>query len=290
MKNSCVVPYPSSFVLRAPAKINWFLSITGKRKDGYHNILSLMQGIGLYDELTFAQADGLDLISGMDIPPEENLVCKAASALGKRVSCDKGAKISLKKNIPSGAGLGGGSSDAAWTLKGLNMLWKLKLGSTELSSIAAEIGSDVPFFLQGPCALIEGRGEILKPLKVLYSTVLLLVKPSVSVSTAWAYASYDALPKLTKKAIDIKLLIQALNRQDFASLDTLINNDLEYAVAERYPVIKDIKTRLMQSGAMLSAMTGSGSAVFGVFQNRKKAEKAAKTMQPHWCKVVETLI
>ena len=194
MKNSCFVPYPSSFVLKTPAKINWFLSITGKRNDGYHNILSLMQCIGLYDELTFEQSDGLDLISDMDISPEENLVFKAASALGKRVSCDKGAKISLKKNIPSGAGLGGGSSDAACTLKGLNMLWKLKLGSTELSSIAAEIGSDVPFFLQGPCALIEGRGEILKPLKVLFPTVLLLVKPSVSVSTAWAYASYDAPP------------------------------------------------------------------------------------------------
>jgi 4-diphosphocytidyl-2-C-methyl-D-erythritol kinase len=290
MKSSRFVPYPSSFVLKTPAKINWFLSITGKRNDGYHTILSVIQCIGLYDELTFARADGLELISDMDIAPEENLVCKAASALGKRVSCDKGAKISLKKNIPSGAGLGGGSSDAACTLKGLNMLWELKLGSAELFSIAAEIGSDVPFFLQGPCALIEGRGEILKPLKVLFPTVLLLVKPSVFVSTAWAYASYDARLKLTKKPIDIKLLIQALNRQDFASLDTLINNDLEYAVAERYPVIKDIKTRLMQSGAMLSAMTGSGSAVFGVFQNREKAEKAAKTMQPHWCKVVETLI
>jgi 4-diphosphocytidyl-2-C-methyl-D-erythritol kinase len=289
MKNSRFVPCPSSFVLKTPAKINWFLSITGKRNDGYHNILSLMQCIGLYDELAFADADGLDLISDMDIPQEENLVCKAASALGKRSSCDKGAKISLKKNIPSGAGLGGGSSDAACTLKGLNLLWELNLGSTELFSIAAEIGSDVPFFLQGPCALIEGRGEILKPLKVLFPAILLLVKPSVSVSTAWAYASYDARLKLTKKPIDIKLFIQALNRQDFASLDALINNDLEYAVAERYPVIKDIKTRLMQAGAMLSAMTGSGSAVFGVFQNRKKAEKAAKTMQSHWCKVVETL-
>jgi 4-diphosphocytidyl-2-C-methyl-D-erythritol kinase len=290
MINSCFAPNPSSLVLSAPAKINWFLSITGKRNDGYHNILSLMQSIGLYDELTFEQSDGFDLISGMDIPQEENLVWKAAFALAKRASCDKGAKISLKKNIPCGAGLGGGSSDAACTLKGLNMLWKLKLDSTELSSIAAEIGSDVSFFLQGPCALIEGRGEILTPLKVLASAVLLLVKPSMSVSTAWAYASYDPLLKLTKKAIDIKLLIQALNRQDFAFLCTLINNDLEYAVAERYPVIKDIKTGLMQSGAVLSAMTGSGSAVFGVFQNRKKAEKAAKTMQPHWCNVVETLI
>jgi 4-diphosphocytidyl-2-C-methyl-D-erythritol kinase len=284
MNNSCFVPYPSSFVLKTPAKINWFLSITGKRPDGYHNILSLMQYVGL------EQSEGLNMISDMDISPEENLVFKAASTLAKRVSCDKGAKISLKKNIPSGAGLGGGSSDAACTLKGLNMLWKLELGSMELFSIASEIGSDVPFFLQGPCALIEGRGEILKPLKVFVPLVLLLVKPSVSVSTAWAYTSYDARTKLTKKPVDIKLFIQALNRQDFAFLDTLINNDLESAVAERYPVIKDVKTRLMQSGAMLSAMTGSGSAVFGVFQNREEAAKAAKTMQPHWCKVVETLI
>ncbi len=290
MKKSRFAPDPLSFVLMAPAKINWFLSITGKRNDGYHNILSLMQCIGLYDELAFEQSNKLDLICNMDISQEENLVFKAASALGKRVLCDNGARISLKKNIPSGAGLGGGSSDAACTLKGLNMLWKLELRSAELFSIASEIGSDVPFFLEGPCALIEGRGEILKPLKVVSPLVLLLVKPSVSVSTAWAYASYDARLKLTKKTVDIKLFIQALNRRDFAFLDTLINNDLEYAVAERYPVIKDIKSRLMQSGAMLSAMTGSGSAVFGVFQNVGKAAKAAKMMQPHWCKVVETLI
>ncbi|HMK48526.1 MAG TPA: hypothetical protein VK435_00605, partial [Thermodesulfovibrionales bacterium] len=168
-------------------------------------------------------------------------------------------------------------------------MWKLGLGIEELSSIAAEIGSDVPFFLKGPCALAEGRGERLKPLKECPRAFLLIVKPDACVSTAWAYSSYDASRVLTKKAIDIKLFIQAFDRRDFAFLRKLIENDLEEVVSEKYPVIGEIKSELIRAGAAVSSMTGSGSAVFGVFEDRNRAEEAAKAFQLYWSQVVRTL-
>jgi len=277
--------------LRAPAKINWFLKIIRKRDDGYHDIQSVMQCINLYDELSFEHADTIELISDMDIPPEDNIVYRAAFCLKKHTSYHKGARITLIKNIPHGAGLGGGSSDAASTLQGLNRLWGLKLNNVELLAIAATIGSDVPFFLAGPCSLVEGRGEKLSPITMNSSAVLLLVKPSVSVSTAEVYASFDqGVKKLTKKPIDIKLLVQVFTAQDLNLYGRLPNNDLEQIVSARYPVIKEIKTQLLDSGAIISAMTGSGSAVYGLFHDRKHAEKSADAMKSYWCRVVDTLI
>ena len=278
--------------LRAPAKINWFLKILGKRDDGYHDLVSVMQCVNLFDNLAFEHADTIELISDLDIPTTENIVFRTASCLKKNTSYRKGAKITLIKNIPCGAGFGGGSSDAASTLLGLNRLWGLRLSNTELHEIAAEIGADVPFFLDGPCSLAERRGEKLSPLKMNASAVLLLVKPPISVSTAEAYALFDraTVKKLTKKPIDIKLLVQVFTEQDFNQYGNVWDNDLEPVVAARYPVIRDIKTRLLNSGAVTSAMTGSGSAVYGLFRTREHAEKSADTMQSYWCRVVETLV
>ena len=157
MKGPLPVPR-TRLSLNAPAKINWFLGVAGKRDDGYHNIVSLMQCISLYDTLTFDHADSVEITSYLDIPVRDNIVHKAASRLKEYTSCRKGADISLKKNVPVSAGLGGGSSDAACTLLGLNELWGLGLGKKRLSSIASEIGSDVPFFLNGPVAVVEGKG------------------------------------------------------------------------------------------------------------------------------------
>jgi 4-diphosphocytidyl-2-C-methyl-D-erythritol kinase len=281
----------SSVSLLAPAKINWFLTIAGKRDDGFHDIISMLHCVNLYDTLAFENADCIDIVSDLNIPLQDNLVYKALRILQKNTSCKKGAKIRLKKQIPVSAGLGGGSSDAAYTLSGLNRLWGLELSYDELTSLAAEIGSDVPFFLNGPCALVEGRGEKVKSLTMQLSHMLLLVKPPVSVSTKWAYKSFDEsnMEKLTKKPFDIKLLCRALNEQDFASLGKMLNNDLEEVVMGKYPVIPDIKQRLLKQGAMISAMSGSGPTVFGVFENKDKAEKAAKAMKPYSCWVVETL-
>ncbi len=272
--------------LRAPAKINWFLSVLARRNDGYHDIYSLMHRVSLYDDLLFYNADTIEVICDADIPLEDNLVYKAASLLQKHTSCRKGIKIILHKNIPISAGLGGGSSDAAFTLLGLNTLWGLGLTKRELTAIGIEIGSDVPFFLNGSSALIEGRGEKITHANITVSMVLLLVKPPVPVSTAWAYKN---LKKLTKRTIDIKLFCQALNRGDFASLSNMLKNDLEKAVVKRYPLVGKIKDSLSEHGASISAMSGSGPTVFGVFESTEKASSAAHELGQNWCRVVTTL-
>ena len=273
--------------LTAPAKINWFLSVLNKREDGYHNIISPMQCVDLFDSLSFEEAEEIHLLSDLDIPVEGNLVHKAAALL-KRVSSYKfGARIELKKNIPVAAGLGGGSSDAAYTLMGLNSLWGLNYDKRTLMRLAAEIGSDVPFFFAGPLALVEGRGEKVTELNAEGSMVVLLIKPDVSVSTSWAYNLFKT--RLTKKAVDIKLFCQALERNNFAFLRDTVFNDLEDVVIGKYPVVGEIKRILARSGALFSLMSGSGPTVFSVFTASEEAVRASKNLQGEWCRVVRTL-
>jgi 4-diphosphocytidyl-2-C-methyl-D-erythritol kinase len=287
--HSALINHHPLLHLRAPAKINWFLSVLGKRDDGYHDIRSLMQCVGLYDDLLFHHADTIKVISDADIPLEDNLVYKAAFLIQRYTSCRKGVKIILHKNIPVSAGLGGGSSDAAYTLLGLNMLWDLGLNKRELCAIGLKIGSDVPFFLNGPSALIEGRGEKVKPLNINPPLVFLLVKPPVSVSTAWAYKNYKNMKKLTKTPIDIKLFCRALEKKDFDCLSSMLKNDLERVVVKKYPVVGKIKERLLEKGALISAMSGSGPTAFGVFESKEKAISTEREMDSHWCRVVEPL-
>jgi 4-diphosphocytidyl-2-C-methyl-D-erythritol kinase len=305
MKTPSCPPLPVAFSLRAPAKINWFLKIIEKRNDGYHSIQSLMQCIALYDTLYFERTAMIELECDQDIPVSDNLVYKAACLLKECTAYRQGARITVKKNIPVGAGLGGGSSNAAYTLVGLNTLWGLNLAADTLRALGARIGSDVPFFFDGPCSFVEGRGEQATPVSLDRSATLLLVKPPLSVSTAWAYDAFDqkriskgdtgALSlsfdeKLKKKPLDIKLFCQSLSKQDFATLTEMQENDLENIVIARHPVIQEMKERLLNEGAVMSAMSGSGPTVFGVFENKNMAEQAAVTMSPNWCCIVETLI
>jgi 4-diphosphocytidyl-2-C-methyl-D-erythritol kinase len=287
-------PFPVAkgiFSLQAPAKINWFLHILGKRQDGYHDIVSLMQCVSLYDELTFEQDDSITIESDLDIPVADNLIYRAASLLKQYAGYEKGARIILRKQIPVSAGLGGGSSDAACTLSGLNALWGLGLQHEELQMIGARIGSDIPFFFHPPAALVEGKGNVVKPLQTEQSFSFLLVKPDVRVSTAWAYGAFDqtSMHALTKKPIDIKLFCQALQRQDFLCLANLLFNDLEEVVIREYPAVREIKQKLIEAGAEASLMSGSGPTVFGVFKSRGKAEKAFGVMRPNWCRIVQGL-
>jgi 4-diphosphocytidyl-2-C-methyl-D-erythritol kinase len=282
----------NSLSVRAPAKINWFLQVLQKRKDGYHDIVSLMQCVSLYDELIFDHADSITVESNLDIPVPDNLVYKAASILKEFTSYSKGARIILRKQIPVSAGLGGGSSDAAYTLSGLNTLWGIGLQHEELCSIGARIGSDVPFFFHAPAAFVEGKGDRVNSLKMDSSYRLLLVKPNVHVSTAWAYRAFDQLPghALTKKPFDIKLFCRTLQKQDFLSLAHMLSNDLEEAVMREYPAVSEIKHNLVKMGAEAVFMSGSGPTVFGVFRSREKAEKALVAMDPHWGCIVQTII
>ncbi len=299
--------------LKAPAKINWFLKILGLRDDGFHEIQSLIQKVTLYDRLTFARGDKLSIVTDTQIPLEDNLIYKAAVLLQKKCGINAGAVIGLDKNIPMGAGLGGGSSDAAAALIGLNELWALDLSVTELSGLAAELGSDVPFFLYGPICFMGGRGEKITPHNVLKTMHILLVKPSFDISTAWAYKEFSHLgsaeiseagetssamycnngPELTKKAgkvNNIEHFIRNIESAEPGDITDDVYNDLELVVIESFPVIAEIKERLREQGADFVLMSGSGSTVFGVFDSREKAEDASRSFQDFWTAAVETLM
>lgn len=281
------------FTLKAPAKINWFLKVSGKRKDGYHDILSLMQYITLYDSMMFEDSDTIEVITEAPIPLKDNLVYKAMALLKETCGVKRGARVTLEKAIPVAAGLGGGSSDAAVTLGGLNMLWNLNLSRRELASLGEGLGSDVAFFFYGPLSVVEGRGEIVIPVKAERSCTILLAKPSLDVSTAWAYDELDrGFPSgqvLTKGGNDIKLFCQTLERGDFALLSSIRRNDLESPVVGRYPIIGDMREEMVKMGALFSSMSGSGPTVFGVFDSEQGAAEAMAHMLPHWCRVVRTV-
>ena len=295
--------------LRAYAKINWFLKILGRRDDGFHEIESLIQKVSLHDVLKISPSDELSLKADGGISEKENLVYKAASLLKSTYSVKAGAHMDLHKNIPVGAGLGGGSSDAAAALMGLNQLWSLDLSPESLSGIAATIGSDVPFFLYGPASFVYGRGEELVPCRAIKKLYILLVKPPFEISTAWAYKNLkitillekgaqhteksgklpDDLSKLTKKTEkvnNIKLLIRNIEEAQFSAISGSELNDLESVTIREFQVIAEIKDRLLELGAVFSLMSGSGSTVFGVFRSRDEAEAASENFQKFWTAAV----
>lgn len=283
------------FLLKSPAKINWSLYVLDKREDDYHNIISLMQCINLFDELWFELSDNLLVTSNIDIKQEENLVYRAAMKLRTALGITKGVKINLKKNIPVKAGLGGGSSNAAFTLMGLRRLWKLNITDEELIKIGAEIGSDVPFFFSCPMAFVEGRGEIIKPLEIKKNQTLLLIKPPVSISSAWAYSSIgekkdkDLEFKKSLYQKNIQLIHNCLNNDMIYDLKERLHNDFESIVFKKYPIISDLKNRLIEKGAAVALMSGSGSTIFGVFKDKNEALDVSRHFHGYWCSVVETI-
>ena len=276
------------FTLPAPAKINWFLFVPGKRDDGYHEIRSLIQCVDLADRMTFESAGALSLDADCPIPTPENAVWKAALLLKEHAGIDKGARITLKKNVPVEAGLGGGSSDAASALMGLNRLWGLGLTGAELAGLGARLGSDVPFFLGARCCLVSGRGEITEPVALERPFDLLLVKPSFGVSTAWAYRALTSYTRLTKTRNNIRMFIRALKDGDMDRLGSLGCNDLETAVLPAFPEISRIKDALKREGALYVMMSGSGSTGFGIFRDAEAARRAAGKMS-WWCRTARTV-
>lgn len=297
----------------APAKINWFLNVICRRDDGFHEIRSVVQKITLYDKLTFSSSKELAIVTDADIPYEDNLVYKAALLLKKRYDIEAGALINLEKKIPVGAGLGGGSSDAAAALVGLNQLWSLGLSLKELSASAQELGSDIPLFLYDSICYLQGRGEKVTSYRAVSPVCLLIVKPDFSVSTAWAYKNYQPFcrdlsvsddpaqligacscrdSKLTKKADkddNIRHFIRKISKAEVSDISGYIFNDLETVTVQRYPLIAEIKERLLTHGASAALMSGSGSAVFGVFDSLAKAEKVSQSFTGFWTAAVKTI-
>lgn len=279
--------------IRTPAKINLCLHVLNKRDDGYHNIISLMQCVSIFDTLLIEPSEKIELESSMDVPAEQNLVYRAAMLLREQTGSKMGARIRLDKEIPSGAGLGGGSSDAAAAICSLNKLWKTGLDINELKALGALLGSDVPFFIQGPLAIAEGRGEKLSSISPAVSFPVVLVKPDVSVPTPWAYSMLRRSGELTNqgsKIDNIKLIYQAIRQGDYTLFSSLASNDFEDAVMDHFPVINEIKGLLKEQGACASLMSGSGSSVFGIFRNSSVAEAAASALSDRfWCRAADSL-
>ena len=275
----------------AKAKINWYLRVLNRRPDGYHNIESIMQRIGLCDDLIIKKASALSLqlIPPMDLPIKENLVYKTALALQGLTGPKAGASITLIKQIPSGAGLGGGSSDAASTLIGLNRLWGLNLSMDKLMPIATTIGSDVPFFLGSPIAKVTGRGETIEALPISVNLPIVIVKPPIGISTKEAYEALNRDNTAIQEGSQINEFIDALCRQDFAEMSRLGVNDFESYAFRRYPLLREIKEGLLSVGALYSMMSGSGSAIFGIFDTYKDAQRAAEHFRGHFVSVTTTI-
>ena len=265
-----------SISFKTPAKVNLGLHILGKREDGFHELETLFQMVNWCDQIKIeCLSRGLELVCNQpDIPTDkDNLVIRAAHILQTRYPerC-KGARIHLNKNIPHGAGLGGGSGNAAGVLLGLNFLWGLKLKREDLISVASELGSDVPFFLFSSCAIGRGRGEILEPVKNSIRFYVLMVYPGFAVPTASVYGNLKL--KLTKRENNISILKNFLLQSEFAQLGAAWSNDLELFVFKEYPGLSGIKKEMLALGAKGALLSGSGSTVFGVFDNPKTANSA----------------
>jgi len=266
-------------VLQSPAKINLGLYIRGKRPDGFHELETLFQMVSLYDTLELEdRKSGVELLCDHpDIPSDEsNLVVRAARLLQAEVpaAAQRGCRILLKKKIPSGAGLGGGSGNAALALWGLNRLWDLGLERPRLRNFAAQLGSDIPFFLSAPAALGRGRGEQLTPLQPSKKFYVILIFPRVNIATSEVYQNLNL--DLTKNKKNISILHEFFSQSDVPNLGAHLHNDLEPVVFKRYPAVQAVRDRLVSTRADGVLVSGSGSTVFAIFEQLESAQSAAK--------------
>lgn len=267
--------------LRALAKINLGLDILGKREDGYHEVRMIMQTIQMYDvlEIKKKKAPGISLSVNYPYIPcdERNLVYKAAKLLMDEFQVTSGVEIDLRKFIPTAAGMGGGSSDAAAVLVGVNRMFQLGLTKRELMERSVAIGADVPFCVLRGTALAEGIGEILTPLPSLPKCFVLIAKPPINVSTKFVYTNLRANELTCHPDIDGQ--IRALQDGDLEAVCKKMGNVLETVTIPAYPIIQTIKDKMMQCGAVNAMMSGSGPTVFGIFNEREQAEKAAELLR-----------
>jgi 4-diphosphocytidyl-2-C-methyl-D-erythritol kinase len=261
--------------VRSFAKINLGLEIVGRRADGYHDIRTLFQTISLADELAFEPAPGGALELSGDDPAiawdRTNLVHRAARLLQGESGAARGARISVRKSVPAGRGLGGGSSNAASTLLALNGIWGLGLGPGDLSRLARGLGADVPFFLKGGLCLGEEIGDRLTPIPDLPAMPCLVLFPPFPIPTPSIYAGLD--PSLTSPAKDSKIM-RFLESGDFG----LLENDLERVIFRAHPELERWTGFFREQGALVSQVSGSGSAVYGLFPDTASAEAARRRL------------
>ncbi|NUO08695.1 MAG: 4-(cytidine 5'-diphospho)-2-C-methyl-D-erythritol kinase [Candidatus Brocadia sp.] len=266
--------------IAAPAKINLFLEILGKRPDGYHEIETVMQGISLYDYI-YLENHEKDVEFTCSNPKltvgEDNLVLRAVRLFQKETNIFRGVKIHLDKRIPIGAGLGGGSSDAAATLSGLNTLWKVGYGEEKLMSLAEKLGSDTPFFVLGNTAICKGRGEVVTPYTLPVKYNYIIVYPRFEVSTATVYKNFEIV--LTKDLKDVSFFLQSLSSGSPERLGSCLYNRLEEVVFRLYPDIERIKKTLAKFNFCGILISGSGSALYGLCKEEGDSKEIERQIE-----------
>lgn len=270
---------------KAYAKINLGLDICGKRPDGYHDIDTVMQSISLYDEIRIKANDKILIgCSVSSIPVNNtNTTYMAADIFLKHSGLDKtgnGASIYIEKNIPAKTGLGGGSSDAAAVLRGLNKLYKTNYSSRTLEALACQVGSDVPFCITGGTQHVTGRGETLHKLHFFDAASIVLIMPEASVDTSFAYSLYKSA--FSTLHPDIHKIIVSLGKRDLVGLNLCLANTFEQLIFPKIPAIKKAKHDIITSGATASLMTGSGSVVYGIYINQDKAKRAYRILSENY--------
>ncbi|MBI4981755.1 MAG: 4-(cytidine 5'-diphospho)-2-C-methyl-D-erythritol kinase [Candidatus Omnitrophica bacterium] len=275
-----------TILVKAYAKVNLFLAVLNKRKDNFHNLNTIFSRIDLADRITLKLIPDNEIkviCAHQSVPKDDSNLCfKAAKLLQQKCKCNCGVEIKIDKQIPVGAGLGGGSSDAAATLIGLNKLWKCNLSQKQLVNFAGKIGSDVAFFIYGlPFAQGLSRGEKVRKLPQLDKLRLcyILVVPKMHVSTPLIYRKFDEFLGLTKPGDNVKILNLALRKESNFDIKSFLFNSLEEVTTRIYPEVKLVKEKLADFGLKLILMSGSGPAVFGVVSSRKEAVALGKKLK-----------
>ncbi len=266
--------------LNAYAKVNLALNVLEKRDDGYHEVETVLHTVVLHDLITLRESgDGIRVMTDGEALPSDatNLVYRVAALLQEQYSVQRPVEIEVRKHIPIAAGLGGGSADAAMTLMGLAQMWKLRLDARELHTLAARLGSDVPFFLGGGAAVARGRGERVTPLPPLPPTWVVLARPRVPVLTEWAYRHFQ--PAGITKRPDIPMLVEAIRRRDVPAVGRLLCNVFEEFIAARHPIVAELKARILRGEAYGAGMSGTGPTVFGLMANEAAARRVVEDLK-----------
>jgi len=284
---------PTAIAYRSHAKINLYLDVLGRRRDGYHDIETIFQTVSLSDELHFTEASsGVALVCStpeLD-STESNLVHRAAVLLQERTGCSQGARIDLTKRIPIAAGLAGGSGNAAATLVALNSLWDLRLSYANLRALALELGSDVPYCLAGGTVAATRRGEEMAPLVPLPDTWFVLLHPAIAISASRVYNSlrlrYSIERAFAGRTPRFRNAIRSLACGEFANV---VFNRMEEPVFAGHPQFGEAKNRLLDAGCIAAAMSGSGSTLFGVCKSKSHAMRVAETFPDYKTSVVRSV-
>ena len=281
--------HQARLVLHPPAKVNLILKVLDRMPNGYHTLWSLMQTVGLTDELEIRLSSAFHGVRlecpGSMLPPDSNnLVFRAAEGVLERYPSTVGVELILRKHIPMGAGLGGGSSDAAATVMGLNHLLQLGLSVSDMTAIGQTLGSDVPFFFQAPSAVVRGCGEDLLPVTIHGDRWVVLVNPGFPIATQKAYHQLDMSRSQAPELPAVYKNFESSREWDWKEILSSMANDFEEVLFDEYRALGRMKRQLIEAGAEAALVSGSGATVFGLFQSEQDATRAKSTMEtvPDW--------